>query len=182
MRQQGVTETSLCVLTAGTRCHWRVRVWDDKGTASDWSAPGWVETGLLSAGDWGNAEWVGKPTPSYEHWTDYTATTRFKLNSTAFGMFLRAQSLSNTYMSQVNVSTGVPMMRPHLRVNSGFNLLGEIDLRPFGFTLLGEVEQVENMTDRRAPSVRRGGSLFRLRRGASRLRSRRAESASRSAS
>ncbi|WP_236089494.1 family 78 glycoside hydrolase catalytic domain [Antribacter soli] len=126
-------------LTAGTRYHWRVRVWDDQGTVSDWSAPAWFETGLLSAGDWGNAEWVGMPAPSYEHWTDYTATTRFRLNSVAFGVFVRAQNISNTYMWQVNVSSGVPMLRPHLRVNGAYSLLGEVDLRPFGFTAAGLV-------------------------------------------
>jgi alpha-L-rhamnosidase len=124
-------------LRDGTRYHWRVRVWDGSGAVSRWSAPAWFETGLLTADAWGDAEWVGRPAPSYEHWTDYTATTRFRLNSDAFGVFLRAQSPSNTYMWQVNVSTGVPMLRPHLRVDGAYSLLGEVDLRPFGFTAAG---------------------------------------------
>ncbi|MBT2538999.1 family 78 glycoside hydrolase catalytic domain [Arthrobacter sp. ISL-69] len=112
-------------------------MWDDKGTASDWSQPAWLETGLLSASDWGSAGWVGKPTPSYQDWTDYTATQQFKLNSTAFGTFLRTQDVNNAYMWQLNVSTGVPMLRPHLRVNGAYSLLAEVDLRPFGFTAAG---------------------------------------------
>ncbi|WP_435178390.1 family 78 glycoside hydrolase catalytic domain [Actinacidiphila sp. bgisy145] len=47
---------------ARTQAFWRVRVWDEQGGATAWSAPAVWETGLLDAGDWaarwiGNAEW-----------------------------------------------------------------------------------------------------------------------------
>ncbi|GAA4245269.1 glycoside hydrolase family 78 protein [Dactylosporangium darangshiense] len=38
------------------RVDWRVKVWTDLGE-SDWSAPGWFETGLLSPSDW-VARWI----------------------------------------------------------------------------------------------------------------------------
>ncbi|MBP2477522.1 alpha-L-rhamnosidase [Crossiella equi] len=44
-----------------TRYHWRVRVWDDRGRASEWSAPAWWETGKL-AEPW-TATWVGAAEP-----------------------------------------------------------------------------------------------------------------------
>ncbi|MFD5569960.1 alpha-L-rhamnosidase [Streptomyces cadmiisoli] len=44
-------------LTARTRYHWQVRVWDASGKASKWSAPSWWETGL---DDW-SAHWIAAP-------------------------------------------------------------------------------------------------------------------------
>ncbi|MEQ0562337.1 family 78 glycoside hydrolase catalytic domain [Amycolatopsis sp. NEAU-NG30] len=127
-------------LASGTRYFWRVRIWDDRGTPSRWSAPAWFETGLLTAADWGAAAWIGKPSPSYEQWTDYTVTESFRLNNIAFGTFLRARDAGNAYMWQLNVgdsATSVPMLRPHRRVNGGYSVLAEVDLRPFGFTRAG---------------------------------------------
>jgi len=39
-------------------CHWKVRVWDKDGKASDWSKPASWSMGLLDAGDW-QAHWIG---------------------------------------------------------------------------------------------------------------------------
>ena len=49
---------------SGQRCFWKVMVWENDGTASEWSAPAFWEMGLLKASDW-QAEWIGdgKPTP-----------------------------------------------------------------------------------------------------------------------
>ena len=51
-------------LASGQRCFWKVKVWDNDGTASEWSAPAFWEMGLLKASDW-KAEWIsdGKPMP-----------------------------------------------------------------------------------------------------------------------
>ncbi|MEV2250440.1 alpha-L-rhamnosidase [Streptomyces sp. NPDC050147] len=47
-------------LKSRTRYYWSVRVWDTAGTASEWSAASWWETGLLAAKDW-TARWIGAP-------------------------------------------------------------------------------------------------------------------------
>ena len=47
-------------LTARTRYSWSVRVWDDDGKVSAWSAPSWWETGLTDASDW-SARWIAAP-------------------------------------------------------------------------------------------------------------------------
>jgi alpha-L-rhamnosidase len=47
-------------LRSGERYFWRVRVWDGQGVASEWSAPAYWETGLLSADDW-RASWIAPP-------------------------------------------------------------------------------------------------------------------------
>jgi alpha-L-rhamnosidase len=44
-------------LESGKRYYWFVRVWDETGGASDWSAPAFWETGLLNAADW-RASWI----------------------------------------------------------------------------------------------------------------------------
>lgn len=44
-------------LTSHTRYLWAVRVWDDAGSASEWSAPGSFEAGLLDTDEW-EADWV----------------------------------------------------------------------------------------------------------------------------
>ena len=51
-------------LASRTRYVWRVRIWDGKGRASVWSAPGSWETGLLQPSDW-TAAWIGTaPSPT----------------------------------------------------------------------------------------------------------------------
>ena len=41
-------------------CFWKVRVWDEKGTASAWSPSARWSMGLLAAGDW-QAQWISDP-------------------------------------------------------------------------------------------------------------------------
>ncbi|TWT29367.1 Bacterial alpha-L-rhamnosidase [Posidoniimonas corsicana] len=47
-------------LESGAECFWKVRVWDDAGSVSDWSPIARWSVGLLSADDW-QAEWIGPP-------------------------------------------------------------------------------------------------------------------------
>jgi alpha-L-rhamnosidase len=47
-------------LQSGMRYTWRVRVWDEAGRPSPWSAPASLETGLLEQSDW-TAKWIGAP-------------------------------------------------------------------------------------------------------------------------
>ncbi|MDG9706654.1 family 78 glycoside hydrolase catalytic domain [Streptomyces sp. DH10] len=126
-------------LEAGTRYFWRVRAWDDKGAASPWSATAYFETGLLNSGDWDGAQWITRPAAPSEldKWTDYTATVDFKLDSAAFGMFLRASDASNGYMWQFNVTGPTPMLRLHKQVKGTYTVIQQVDLAPYGFTNAG---------------------------------------------
>jgi len=47
-------------LESKKRYYWQVRVWDNKGNASDWSAVNFWEMGLLSTADW-KASWIHHP-------------------------------------------------------------------------------------------------------------------------
>jgi alpha-L-rhamnosidase len=126
-------------LAPATRYYWNVRVWTDRGVASRWSADAFFETGLLTPADWRGAQWIGRPAPAGElaKWTDYTAEVDFELDNAAFGTFLRARDVNNGYMWQVNVTGAEPALRPHLKVNGGYTLLGSVNLAGFGFTNAG---------------------------------------------
>ncbi|HEX5222699.1 MAG TPA: family 78 glycoside hydrolase catalytic domain [Verrucomicrobiae bacterium] len=45
-------------LASHIECFWKVRVWDNDGRASEWSAPAKWSMGLLSESDW-KARWIG---------------------------------------------------------------------------------------------------------------------------
>lgn len=49
-------------LASRETCHWKVRVWDQDGKASAWSAPADWTMGLLAPSDW-QAQWIGDATP-----------------------------------------------------------------------------------------------------------------------
>jgi alpha-L-rhamnosidase len=42
---------------------WRVRAWDNKGGAGDWSPAATWSAGLLAQEDWGGAQWIQDPAP-----------------------------------------------------------------------------------------------------------------------
>ena len=50
------------VLQSGKKYWWRVRVWDNAGNVSDWSASAFWQMGLLSPADW-KAQWIGLSMP-----------------------------------------------------------------------------------------------------------------------
>lgn len=45
-------------LQSRQRCFWKVRTWDKRGQASQWSKPAFWSMGLLDASDW-KAKWIG---------------------------------------------------------------------------------------------------------------------------
>ncbi|HEX6886307.1 MAG TPA: family 78 glycoside hydrolase catalytic domain, partial [Planctomycetota bacterium] len=50
-------------LGSNAHCVWKVRVWDQDGVASAWSAVARFSTGLLAPADW-RAEWIGLDAPA----------------------------------------------------------------------------------------------------------------------
>ncbi|WP_430934871.1 family 78 glycoside hydrolase catalytic domain [Saccharicrinis sp. 156] len=72
---------------------WKVKIWDEKGNASDWSAANSFETGLMEDANWGNAKWISlsKDTRSSEYrFRDYKTggmKEPIKLTSQAVGYF-----------------------------------------------------------------------------------------------
>lgn len=48
-------------LIANQKYYWKVKVWNQKGSASDWSAIATWQMGLLSKSDWGEAHWITMP-------------------------------------------------------------------------------------------------------------------------
>jgi alpha-L-rhamnosidase len=108
-------------LTSRERCAWHVRVWDNQGRVSPWSAPAMWEMGLLAPKD-RVAHWIGYPTIA----SDYTLETRFLLRKGAVGVFFRTQDplAESGYMWQISGNTA-PVLRRHRRANGGYTLLGD---------------------------------------------------------
>ena len=52
-------------LDSGISCFWKVRVWDDQGTLSDWSKPASWSMGLLNTTNW-QGKWIGLDTPGFD--------------------------------------------------------------------------------------------------------------------
>ncbi|GAB3472533.1 family 78 glycoside hydrolase catalytic domain [Actinophytocola sediminis] len=115
-------------LRSATRYHWQVRVWDDQGVASRWSAPAWFESGLLAQDDWTGAQWL-TDTDEALGWTDYTVDTEFTLTALALGVFLRAAD-NDGYLWQLNVAdgTGRPKLRVHRLTDGAYELVEEVDV------------------------------------------------------
>ena len=52
-------------LSSRQHCYWKVRVWDEKEQASEWSSTGKWSMGLLKPSEW-KAKWIGLPTEREE--------------------------------------------------------------------------------------------------------------------
>ena len=52
------------------RYWWKVRVYDQNGNPSEWSAPAWFETAMLDVSDW-KAQWIGDGTPQFTRDEDF---------------------------------------------------------------------------------------------------------------
>ncbi len=63
-RQIDIALPSNLHLAPATRYYWQVKIWDGNGVVSDWSAPAWFETGLLSTADWFGAKWIAHSAPA----------------------------------------------------------------------------------------------------------------------
>ena len=50
-------------LSATKKYFWKVKVWDNKGNASNWSSSSFWQMGLLQIEDWHNAKWIGYDEP-----------------------------------------------------------------------------------------------------------------------
>ena len=65
-------------LASRQRAFWKVRVWDQSGAPSAWSAPASWSMGLLDRSDW-SARWIGDPSPSIENVAVTTLRRSFTL-------------------------------------------------------------------------------------------------------
>jgi len=115
-------------LTSQTRYYWQVRTWDGGDAPSEWSAPSFFETGLLSASDW-VGDWITNDSNAeLNRWTDYTTTVDFHLDNLAFGVFLRGADMNNAYMWQLTVADGTPRLKVHKRTNGGYSVVENKDI------------------------------------------------------
>lgn len=97
-------------LVSGKKYYWQVRVWDNNGTASAWSAVAFWQMGLLKTTDW-KAQWIE---PGYKEGNEFAAPLlRKEFNSakkiksatayiTAHGLYeaqLNGKRIGNAYLT-----------------------------------------------------------------------------------
>ncbi|MFK4083617.1 family 78 glycoside hydrolase catalytic domain [Kribbella sp. NPDC020789] len=113
-------------LTPYTQYFWSVRVWDDKGRGTRWSAPATFETAQLQPSDW-SGQWIGANSQPGAEWTDYTVDADVTVTKDALGVFFRGRA-GIGYMWQLNRLNGAKL-RPHVRQpGGGYIVLDEIPL------------------------------------------------------
>src|SRR5690625_2309181 len=115
---------------------WSVRVWDDRGVASDWSEPARFGTAL---GDepW-KAKWIGAEAEEIgDEWTDYTIDFTASDISGALGVYARGEDSENAYMWQISEAEGA--LRPHVKEGGNYTVLAAKPL-PDGFDFGAEHE------------------------------------------
>ena len=97
-------------LSSNTKYNWQVRVWDNQGTASEWSASNSFQTALLSVSDW-QAKWIvpgfveasNRPSPIFRK--QFAATKKLVsaiANITAHGMYeaqINGQRVGDAYLT-----------------------------------------------------------------------------------
>lgn len=116
-------------LESHTRYAWSVRVWDDLGAVSAWSAPATFETALLDEADW-QAQWISPPDVELgDEWTDYTVEFTASDIEGALGVYLRGEDTEHAYMWQLSQSQNA--LRPHIK-QGGYRVLAAAAF-PSGF-------------------------------------------------
>ncbi len=112
-------------LDADRTYHWRVRIWNADGAASEWSESTSFSTALPDSADAWDGEWLGAtPAQSGEdvdptEWTDYVLEATFRIEQTAAGFLLRAQDGGTFYLWQLVLeespqnATDSHLLRPH---------------------------------------------------------------------
>ncbi|GAA2459140.1 glycoside hydrolase family 78 protein [Actinomadura vinacea] len=109
-------------LKSRTRYHWRVRIWDEQGRASQWSGPSWWEMGLLAPRDW-QAQWIGGRQAQDHDWADPKVTFAFTLSGGALSFLFRARpngkTYGDTYDWKITEVEGAPTIVAQVRTYPG---------------------------------------------------------------
>ncbi|HET7897370.1 MAG TPA: family 78 glycoside hydrolase catalytic domain, partial [Flavisolibacter sp.] len=98
-------------LASGKKYYWQVRVWDNSGKPSEWSAPAFWQTAFLQASDW-KAKWISagfaedslqRPSPLFRH--SFSTTKKIQSATayiTSFGLyeaFINGKRIGDAYLT-----------------------------------------------------------------------------------
>ncbi len=100
-------------LASRTAAYWKVQVWDQRGKASEWSAPAEWSMGLLRAEDW-QAQWIGRDEPESSQSPDRRLPARYLRTEFTAGktvrramVYLCGLGLSELYLNGAKVGDHV---------------------------------------------------------------------------
>ncbi|MFF7154693.1 family 78 glycoside hydrolase catalytic domain [Streptomyces sp. NPDC008139] len=107
-------------LRTAERYSWSVRVWDERGRATAWSAPATFGTG--PGATWGTSAPIWSAPPAVDTWTDYRLDVKLTVTKVALGVKFRSPDVRNGYMWQFRASdTSNPnTLVPHVETNGTF--------------------------------------------------------------
>jgi len=96
------------------QCWWKVRVWDEAGRASEWSAPARWSIGLVAAGDW-TAQWIGLDCPVPADGSELSEAARARLQAQRWAYVPVDESRVSPLAARVRGVIGVPAERRLVR-------------------------------------------------------------------
>ena len=163
-------------LDPDTTYHWKVRIWDQDGRASDWSEPTRFTTAIPDTDEAWDGSWIGQSPdleggPADVDWSDYTLAADATIDRNGFGMVFRAQDEDNLYRWRIMLASSPHhdrdehVLRPYVRQEDEWTALGtvsvhdqlagaEYDQHRYEITLDGDQitttidgEQVDQRTD-----------------------------------
>lgn len=111
-------------LVSGSPYFWQVRLLhSDESPATAWSVPARFSIALQNKEEWGNAQWIGEVPATLAAWGDQDINIRLTLKKAAVGILFHVVDSYNTYMWQLNTTSGKLLLRPHVMKNGKWTIL-----------------------------------------------------------
>jgi len=114
-------------LASHAECHWQVRVWDQRGKASQWSTPAFWSMGILDPNEW-RARWIGRDEPEQTNTFTDTSWIWFPLGNPA----VDAPVETNWFRRVLTLPAGRPIKRAIFQYTGDNLCRGWLDVSDLG--------------------------------------------------
>ncbi|MEW2516672.1 family 78 glycoside hydrolase catalytic domain [Actinacidiphila alni] len=107
-------------LRPAERYSWTVRIWDERGRPTAWSAP--AVFGTAPGTTWGTSTPIWSAPPAATAWTDYRLDVKLTVTRTALGVRFRSPDARNGYMWQFRAAgtSNANTLVPHIETAGTF--------------------------------------------------------------